>query len=487
MFFQKKIWEDKKTPLKLEDSKKIWIKFWNNFLIKKNFLWRFRNKKKSFYKIYFYIILFFIIFSSVKIMAWIYDFTASELSKKFFKPVFTELKEDKNWYVNIFLIWAWWWTHDWPDLTDTMMIASLDMKSKKVTMLSIPRDFYVDYDPKYKSSRINEIVRDMTARYERMWIDKKTARKQARLQLIKEVEKITKLDIPYYLQIDFRWFEKIVDAIWWITVDVKKTLVDTTYPDWNRWFETFAIDKWIHKLNWVNALKYARSRHSTSDFDRAKRQQQVMNAIKEKALSSEILINPYKIKKILWIVSKNFETNLSFWDLFTLWNYAWDFKKNAISNFVLNDDWNTAWWFLWTPPRVDYWWAFVLIPYSWESDFSRIQIMTDLIFNHRELSSSNLEVLNWTNRWWIASKAWNRLSRYWFKIENVWNFQESEKIKNPKITQVIFYNSKIKSEVFKKFWEEIFPRVDIEFVDKIWYYEETNIDVSIIIWSNFHL
>jgi anionic cell wall polymer biosynthesis LytR-Cps2A-Psr (LCP) family protein len=43
-----------------------------------------------------------------------------------------------------------------------MILASLDMESKKVSMLSVPRDLYVDYDPRYKSSRINEITRDMT-------------------------------------------------------------------------------------------------------------------------------------------------------------------------------------------------------------------------------------------------------------------------------------------------------------------------------------
>jgi anionic cell wall polymer biosynthesis LytR-Cps2A-Psr (LCP) family protein len=49
-----------------------------------------------------------------------------------------------------------------------MILTSLDLESKKVTMLSIPRDLYVDYDPKYKSSRINEIVRDMSLRMEAM-------------------------------------------------------------------------------------------------------------------------------------------------------------------------------------------------------------------------------------------------------------------------------------------------------------------------------
>lgn len=485
MFFQKKIWDDKKTPLILENSSRFSNNFWNISSVKKNFLSRVKNKKKSFYKVYFYWILFLILFSSIKIISWIYDFTASELSKKFFQPVFTELKTDENWYVNIFLIWAWWWDHDWAALTDTMILVSLDMESKKVSMLSIPRDLFVDYDPRYKSSRINEITRDMTWRLVWMWVDKETAREQARNIFINKVEKITNVEIPYYLQIDFKWFAKVVDAIWWLTIDVEKTIVDTAYPDWNRWYETFSLDKWIQELDWETALKFARSRHSTSDFDRARRQQKVINAIKEKTLSSEILINPYKIKKILSIVSENFETNLSFWDLFTLWNYAWDFDKKSISNFVLNDDWNTSWWFLWTPPRADYWWAFVLIPYSWEKNYERIQLFTDIIVNNRELTQTNFEVLNWTNRWWLASKAWNRLWRYWFKIENVWNIPEWEE--NIKKTQIIFYNSKIKSEVFKKFWDEIFPWVKIEFIDKIWYYEETNIDVSIVVWSNFKL
>jgi LCP family protein required for cell wall assembly len=159
----------------------------------------------------------------------------------------------------------------------------------------------------------------MSLRMEAMWISEDIAKSEARRILTKKIEKITNMSIPYFLQIDFRWFEKVIDAIWWITVDVEKTIVDTAYPDWNRWYETFAIKKWVHNLDWETALKYARSRHSTSDFDRAKRQQVVINAIKDKALSSEILVNPYKIKKILKIIDENFQTNLNFWDLFTLW------------------------------------------------------------------------------------------------------------------------------------------------------------------------
>ncbi|MCD5382925.1 LCP family protein [Candidatus Gracilibacteria bacterium] len=481
MFFQKKIGDNKKIKLNLEKS--IFSKsFFDKTNIRQNFLSRIKNKKKSFYKIYFYTILFLIIFSSAKIIFGIYDFTASELSKKFFQPVFTELKKDKNGYVNILLIGAGGGDHEGADLTDTIILASFDFKTKKVTMLSIPRDFFVNYNPRYKSSRINEIMRDMTARYVALGLDKKTARKQARNALIKAIEKITNVDIGYYLQIDFKGFEKLVDAIGGITVEVEKTLVDTAYPDGNRGYETFAIEKGIHNLDGKTALKYARSRHSTSDFDRAKRQQLVLDAIKEKALSSEILVNPYKIKKILKIISENFETNLSFGDLFTLANYAGDFNKKSILNFVLNDDWNTAGGFLGTPPRADYGGAFILIPYSGESNFSRIQIFTDLIFNNRELTQTNFEVLNGTNWGGVASKASKRLERYGFKIENVGNSKE-----NLKKTQIIFYNSKIKSETFKKFWDEIFPGVDIEFVDKIGYYEETNIDVSIILGSNFKL
>jgi len=360
MFFKKKIWAKDKNLINTSET------YWSNAFIRKirqSLQSRKVDNKHFLHKIFIYIFVLFALLFTFQSFSYFFDISAWKISQMFFEP--SDLKADENWYINILLIWAWWWDHDWADLTDTMILASIDLNSKTIVMLSVPRDFYINYDKKYHWSRINEVFRDMSLRMERIWVDEDVARKQARKILIKQIEEISWMKIPYYLQIDFRWFEKIVDWLWWVDVMVPSTIVDTTYPDWNWWYETFSIKKWEQHLDWETALKYARSRHTSSDFDRAARQQLIISSIKEKALSSEVLTSPYKIKKLLSIVSENIETNLELWEIFTLASFSWEFSRDSIYNAVLNDDWNTRWWFLWTPPREDYWWAFVLIPYSW--------------------------------------------------------------------------------------------------------------------------
>ncbi|NIV34370.1 MAG: LytR family transcriptional regulator, partial [Anaerolineae bacterium] len=84
-------------------------------------------------------------------------------------------------------------------------------------------------------------------------------------------------------------FVEIIDTLGGIEVDVPKRLHDTRYPDPRPGdpyaFKTIHFDPGPQQMNGTRALEYARSRMSTSDFDRAKRQQQVVLAIREKVLS----------------------------------------------------------------------------------------------------------------------------------------------------------------------------------------------------------
>jgi len=85
------------------------------------------------------------------------------------------------------------------------------------------------------------------------------------------------------------------------------------------------------------ALKYARSRHSTSDFDRSLRQQQIISSLKDKVLSLGYLKNSNKIQQLYTAINENIETDM---DLTTLIKLAISFKTGAnkqILSFNLND------------------------------------------------------------------------------------------------------------------------------------------------------
>jgi LCP family protein required for cell wall assembly len=95
--------------------------------------------------------------------------------------------------------------------------------------------------------------------------------------------------IDGYAMLDFYAFERIVDALGGIDVYVSEALHDTHYPDPRpgdpHAYTTIHFDPGWHHMDGTRALQYARSRMSTSDFDRARRQQEIMVAVRDRALS----------------------------------------------------------------------------------------------------------------------------------------------------------------------------------------------------------
>ncbi len=222
-------------------------------------------------------------------------------SQNFHPSIASELLASKpKGTTNILIAWIGWKGHDGADLTDSIMLASLNEDSKKVTLLSIPRDLYIAYPGWKGAGRINSLY-DIGMR-DKVWIQ----------YLADKVSEITGQPIDHYMVIDFSGFKQIVDILWGIQVDVPNDLIDHEYPDGeNDRYITFSIKKWLQKLNGDTALKYARSRHSTSDFDRSTRQQLIIKAIKEKALSLGYITNPQKLWELYGAVISHLDTDMS--------------------------------------------------------------------------------------------------------------------------------------------------------------------------------
>lgn len=150
-------------------------------------------------------------------------------------------------------------------LTDTIMLASINPQLQTLTLMSIPRDTYVH------GRKLNEA-------YKMYGIDTLKA----------YVEEITGIRPDRYVVIDLRAFVEVIDAIGGITVSVDRDLQDFQYPTSDGGYTTFSLAKGVHNMDGELALKYSRSRHSTSDFDRALRQQKVLQAILSKIQSLPI-------------------------------------------------------------------------------------------------------------------------------------------------------------------------------------------------------
>jgi LCP family protein required for cell wall assembly len=167
----------------------------------------------------------------------------------------------------------------WAYRTDTIMVVTLDPDTRVAGILSIPRDLQLPI-PGHGQDRIN------TAN---VYGSRSGGPEGGPALLASTIEASFGVPIDGYLMVDFGAFVEFVDALGGIEVDVPKALHDTRYPDPRpgdpHAYKTIHFEPGPQQMDGTRALEYARSRMSTSDFDRAKRQQLVVLAIRERALS----------------------------------------------------------------------------------------------------------------------------------------------------------------------------------------------------------
>ncbi len=184
------------------------------------------------------------------------------------------------------------------DLTDTIMMLSINTKDYTVGLFSIPRDFLINngnYYVKINSLYQTGLRKGVGTKY-----------------IIEAVKDITGQDIHYSFVLDFEGFIKIIDILGGINIDVPHHIKDERYPGPGYTYETFEVYPGLQKFDGATALKYARTRHDTEgDFGRAARQQQVMQSARNKAFSLGTIVNPIKINELFNVLGKHVHTDIS--------------------------------------------------------------------------------------------------------------------------------------------------------------------------------
>jgi LCP family protein required for cell wall assembly len=236
------------------------------------------------------------------------------LFQKFAHFVFSKelsLQGENNDRINILLLGIGGEGHDGPNLSDTIMIASIKPSTKQLALTSIPRDLLVDI-PGHGQNKINA-ANAFGEGDKPHW---------GGALATDVVNKTFGIDVPYYIRIDFAAFKEIIDTVGGVTVNVETSFTDPLYPTNNFGYKTVAFSKGITRMDGNTALEFARSRHGSngegSDFARAKRQQKVILAMKEKVLAGGALSNPLQIKSIMDSLDKHMTTNMNFAELLTL-------------------------------------------------------------------------------------------------------------------------------------------------------------------------
>jgi len=155
--------------------------------------------------------------------------------------------------------------------TDTMLVISIDPLNKTASMLSIPRDVYID-KPGTFQGKING------------------AFAFGGPQLVRKlVDDLMGVPIHTYVLVNFDAFNRIIDGVGGVVVDAKRPVRDENYPTADFGIERIDILTAPQLMHGDVALKYARSRHDTNDYSRARRQQEVIGALRARLSQPEAL------------------------------------------------------------------------------------------------------------------------------------------------------------------------------------------------------
>lgn len=321
--------------------------------------------------------------------------TVLNVSPFIFQLVFNkgvEVKKTEG-NINILLLGIGGGTHEGPDLTDTIIFASVNPDKNKVTLVSIPRDLWVT---------------SLKGKINTAYAIEEGKKKGGGLILTKSiVENMLNQKVNYGIRIDFNGFVKALDAMGGIDVLVDNTFDDYEYPVSGKENETCGhndeelvmlasassqleafpcryqhlhFDKGLTHMDGKTALEYVRSRHAQgdegTDFARSKRQEKVISAFKEKALALQTILNPTKILSLYSLLKDSIDTDIAESEFDDFIRLAQKMQHAKIQSTVLDygDLEKSRFGLLANPPISEqYQYEWTLIPRIGDNEFSEIQ------------------------------------------------------------------------------------------------------------------
>ena len=239
--------------------------------------------------------------------------------------------------VNILLLGMGGYENDAPFLTDSIMAVSIDPNSHRVMLASIPRDLVVKMN---LQSNPNSIwTNKINAAYEVSYTgiicciaSQYQGRDGGGHAAEHEVGKVTGLTFDRYIAVDFVAFRDMVNALGGVDVCLTSNLDDYSYPNYGHGYMVLHYKAGCQHLNGEQALQVARSRHAiepqqSSDFGRARRQQDIMTAIKKKATT----VNGFaKAPQLLDALQKNIHTDMSLPDMKAIYDWGKNLPDSSI-------------------------------------------------------------------------------------------------------------------------------------------------------------
>ncbi|MCX6740621.1 MAG: LCP family protein [Candidatus Parcubacteria bacterium] len=325
------------------------------------------------------------------------------------------LKGEADDRINILLLGMGGAGHPGPYLTDTIILTSLKPSENKISMISIPRDLSVPI-PGYGWRKINNANSFG-----------ETDQNGNGAQFASEVvNKTFNQPIHYYVRVDFSGFEKLIDELGGIKINVENAFSDPQFPTDDFGYQTVSFRQGWQKMDGKTALNYARSRHGTngenSDFARSKRQQKVLQAIKDKALSFSTFISYRKISALLDMYKDHVTTNLEPWEIYKFYKLAKKIDTSNINNVVLEVEPNGPLF------ATNINGAYLLLPK--DMSFKQLQNIVKYVFDPQKQQKAveivKLEIQNGTKIEGLAYRTSVTLKADGYKITKIGNASKQD-------------------------------------------------------------
>ncbi|HSD82821.1 MAG TPA: LCP family protein, partial [Anaerolineae bacterium] len=300
-----------------------------------------------------------------------------------------------------------------PFRTDTMLILTIDPASKTAGMLSVPRDLWVQIPTMDTDGKIN------TAHF---LGDAYNYPGGGPALAVETVQENLGIPIDYYLRVNFDAFEKVIDAMGGVEICVPEVIDDPQYPCYDAYcYDPLHIEAGCQMMDGTLALKYARTRHTGTDIDRAKRQQQVILAARDKVVKQNLL--PQLVTQaptLLDTLQHAVKTDLSLDQIVRLAKLATQIDPQNIKQATIDENMVVGYNTPTDPPQN------VLVPIR-----DKIRLLRDQFFNSVPTASSistaptpttgsaRIRVENGTQINGLAARTSDRLSAQGFNVVEV--------------------------------------------------------------------
>jgi LCP family protein required for cell wall assembly len=255
-------------------------------------------------------------------------------------------------------------------LADSIMVASFDTKNNKVALISVPRDLYVQIPDTNERGKLNSVYGHWEG----------SGRGQGIPEMEKMMGTITGLKIDHAIAINFNGFKQLIDTMGGVDVKLSKPFSETKqFVEGNECGGVFNLPAGTNHMDGLKALCYARARENTSDFDRSKRQQVIIKALKDKMVSVGTLADFNKVNKILSIIGNNVKTDLTPEEMKGFYDQYSNMKEaDVVQRVFENSDKG-----LLTVPNIAGA-GYILVPTAGEDNYSQLQDACRNIFTQQQ-------------------------------------------------------------------------------------------------------